>query len=317
MVARPQIASCFRLSYLCLSTALALLLMLAPGEGLGADDDGGFGCTLGCRFPGTVGRGVECPCTPFFNVCDCGPSCVGTQAWFWFKKIPTEAEAAPCAPVCGNMVCEELIVDCKVLCDAVNPYELCAGGSPPPATGRCLTISPKTVQSHSASGGFNNPQSIQLCCPEGKVVIGCTKTGDYGCQPGDIVGPPPTCLSTWECQCPLIEIQCGDGPTCQPPEVPCGSGCCGPGQGCIDDSCCPGERVCGSGDDQVCCQEGYQCISNACCGGSRVPCGPPESRVCCAEGDSCHEGECRPPTTPPTPTPTPAGGAGRGIFLRE
>jgi len=125
--------------------------------------------------------------------------------------------------------------NCRALCDAANPYEMCEGGPGLAVGERCTTLSSglPTVPINMGDGGAINVTaeyqssapdgnstvqpdgSIELCCDEGEVIKGCTKQGDYDCRlPGEdedewVVSEPPNCHMRWRCDCPLIKLTCG------------------------------------------------------------------------------------------------------------
>jgi len=287
---------------------------------------GGFGgeCTIGCR-QGQYGQGVDCPCSPPpQDTCACWPSCIGTVGVFNWKKEPNPSQLGGCGPLCTKF-CAEDKFDCRNLCDAFNPYHLCAGGGP--SGSQCMTIRPNPVYVYSP-GAPSPPGGLEipLCCPDGQVISGCSVEGGYGCMAGD-ESSPPSCLSTWTCNCPAIQLICVPAePSCSDGRPFCGEdgNCCPPGVACIDGACqpCPDSQTLCAG---TCCPSGAECVNGACqppvcpvnqiCGDKCCPSGEqcidgecqelgcPEPRVlcegaCCPEGQECTAGQCQAPSCP-------------------
>jgi Stigma-specific protein, Stig1 len=84
---------------------------------------------------------------------------------------------------------------------------------------------------------------------------------------------------------------------------------CPEGRLCVGGTCCPTERVCGSGTSATCCAAGQRCLPASttgeltCCPEGQM-CGTGATATCCTGGSICHtSGVCcfRGGVTPPTP----------------
>lgn len=125
--------------------------------------------------------------------------------------------AGCCFPVgcAGHKVeCAFPVANCESLCSILisQALQACQGIGPGHPGGRCVGTE-VGVNGHTAK--------FELCCPEGQVVNACGPggTGDTSCA---ILGsgPPPTCLGQFKCNCPGVQISCGDGNSPQPTSTP-------------------------------------------------------------------------------------------------
>lgn len=173
------------------------------------------------------------------------------------RSAPRRA-AGPCDCVAGETPCAiPLGAGCtKVCCVQTGNYPKC-----------CSTVGVEKPAPNCAThpggvfGGVTSPPRTVCCCPAG-ARCGDLRAGESGCM-----------------NCTL----------------PCGSGCCNPGEFCAAPAqslCCKtGESACGD----ICCKTGQFCANRKtalCCNAGQVGCGD----KCCPQGKVCRHKACGCPT---------------------
>jgi hypothetical protein len=131
------------------------------------------------------------------------------------------------------------------------------------------------------------------CCGEGKQCIGtygCCQAGQVVCRESCCNPGVSRCGPDGYCGCPDPYRECGANDCFDPrSQICCNGWVCPPGSTCVNGSCCRG-RVCADGNccdllGSTCCGGTCclgQCINNSCCPQERV-CGS----ACCAPGQEC------------------------------
>lgn len=156
--------------------------------------------------------------------------------------------------------------DCAHFCAAVF-------GANTPAANQC-----------TSDAAHNKPNNLCQQCGGNAGSVCCTKSGGFcnGFVAGATCCPSGQHCDNGDCvaDCtPNCPGNCGDNG--------CGGSCgtCSPGETCINGSCC--SNACGS----VCCGSGERCLADGCCPTDHFVCA---NTYCCSVGDLCTESGCCP-----------------------
>lgn len=209
----------------------------------------------------------DCPQVCGNGMCDNGETCT---------ECPSEC---PCAPGCGNGVCEpsESSYTCWGDCPAVCGNGTCDNGETQlGCPGECGAICGDNYCSPGVEGWASCPGDCPAVCGNGS----CDGESCYAC-PGDCGACPAAC-GNGSCEtgesCATCAQDCG---TCAPG---CGNGTCGAGETC---GTCPTD--CGTCSTPACgngsCSGGETCSSCAAdCGACPPTCG----NGSCSGGETCN-----------------------------
>ena len=190
-----------------------------------------LGCCFGKNPMTDVLTVANCPTFP---PCSCDAGTEGSKCLMNYTA-PLFTSVYQCAGLyCGNgsdscacngsccfgigcdgprVSCTIPVVDCGTLCTdlAAQALQACQGIGPGHPGGSC-------VSSQASFGGHS--AKFELCCPQGQVVTSCGPggTGDSSCSVLVGATAPPTCAAQFKCNCPGVQISCGNPPP--PPPTP-------------------------------------------------------------------------------------------------